>query len=539
MPPTAISQNGATDTVYIQDTGTIQYKVNNGSWTTISAWPVTINNTSLTTVLKVLFLTDITLDNISKYFSCTSNLIQFGSTSLEANGSRPTITIEADNYDGFIENGGEATSGYNNIYVYNLNVYGAAYTTQVGGGWLCKKGFGNSSINNYIVNCSAAGVLPGGAVGSGGIVGAYAGKGGVLYIRGCSSTVSIGQLDGGIVGSYAGQSSGSVICEQCFTTGTIGDFGGGIFGDYAGDGGYAEATKCYTTGAIGGNAGGIFSRYAGNNGQANASGCYSRGSINTDGGGVFGISAASNSGFAVASNSYSSGTITTAGNGIYGTGKRVAGSIANNCYSANDSWSDATANTSLIGVPGSSNVGDAWVKRGVNQPYELNAIGYTPYTTTNINSSSDLIQSFSQTIEAGQTSASAAYVNTDPSGNDFTILLKVGGDASSYSTITMNSQTGGVSTTSETIPGTYVLTVRSIGSYNITTFTLILINATANSSTEEVSCCSRPLVVKNVDYTTLNHLLAGNIMIGSTVKPRQPISYQDIYNKKMAYASKS
>lgn len=532
-----ISANGETDIVYIKyESGIVYAKVNDGEWLDKTG-PITVFNTNPTPglhVLQLLFTTDITVSQITMYFRCTSDGIQFGSKTLGPNGSRPIITIAINNYDGLIQNGDVGEPGFTNIYVYNLVVDGTGYSTQIGAGWIGKKYFGYTGTDNYIINCSSSGTI---ANEAGGILGHYSGSGSgaTLYVRGCSSSGSITQLGGGIVGSYAGSSGGSVVCEQCFATGTIQGFAGGIFGDYAGDGGYAEANKCYTTGLLGNSAGGIYGRYAGNNGQAIATKCYSKGIIGTDAGGIYGIGAGSDGGTTQANNCYSGGLITTSGTGIYGTGK--ANGTELNCYAADDSWSTGDANLSLQGFPASTNtVGTVWVSKDLNEPYELNAIGYTPYTLTNIDSSSDLVQTFSQSIEPGQTTGTAAIIASDPSGNNFTILQVSGGDESSYATITMNSQTGAISTTASTKLGTYTVYVRSLGSYNITTYVLLV---TAGQEAEVgVSCCSRTMDLKGIDYTTRAMIIAGNTLIGNTTKYKNTLSYADLIHMKMAYASK-
>ena len=108
------------------------------------------------TTLKVLFRTGITIDSTSKYFVCGSDNIQFGSTSLNNDGSRPVITVNVLNWDGLIMNGtgtGPGENGRNNIYIYNLYIDGNGYSLQIGAGWLGKSYFGNRATNNFIVNC--------------------------------------------------------------------------------------------------------------------------------------------------------------------------------------------------------------------------------------------------------------------------------------------------------------------------------------------------------------------------------------------------
>lgn len=471
-----IYADGQTDTVYVkQESGNIYGRINSGDWFQ-TFFPCLITNANPDYRLKVFFTTNFTITNVNEYFVCGSSGIQFGSTSLNSDGSRPVITINTINYEGFIQNGDEYSPGYSNIYVYNLTVDGTGGTLEIGGGWLCKKWFGNGSTSNYIVNCSSSGNLPGGSTGSGGIVGAFAGKStnSQLYIYGCSSTGNTGQLDGGIVGGYAGLEGGQVYCENCWSEGEISGVGaGGIFGEYAGLQGATYATNCYSLGAIGNSGGGIFGRYPGQQGEAYANQCYSRGNIGTDAGGIFSIGAGSTSGTTSAINCYSAGVVTTSGTGIYGS-SRINGTITN-CYVANGSWSTSAAAAVLSGVPsGADTVGTTWVAYQVNEPYELNGMGYTPYTLNIIDpTTSRLITTYTQSIRPGQMSIES--ITADASGNTIEILKKANGNTESYSTITINTQTGIISTTSTTLPGMYILTIRSVGSYAITVFTLTVL----------------------------------------------------------------
>ena len=98
-------------------------------------------------------------------------------------------------------------------------------------------------------------------------------------------------------------------------------------------------------------------------------------------------------------------------------------------------------------------------------------MGYTPYNINNISVSGSgvpsLVRTSNETIVAG-TSTESAIV----SGKSYTIIEKSGGDSGSYSTITIDSTTGVISTTSSTSTGTYTLILRNDGSYNITSFSL-------------------------------------------------------------------
>lgn len=432
---------------------------------------VTNNDTSLG-LLIIEFTTNITF-NGNAHFICNSSHIQFGSSSLNPDGTRPVITIDGviGSYPGLINNGTNSTAGFSNIYVFNLEVNAINGSSQPNdGGWIGQAYFGKEATNNFIINCSSSGPI---IDGGGGIIGGYSGSGSgaSLYITGCSSDGNTGVYSGGIIGFYAGYSGGQVICENCWSLGSIYTYAGGIFGFYAGNAtGLAQAIKCYSTGAIGNEAGGIFGRDSGyDNGRAIAVTSYSQGVIGTDAGGIFGSYAGSNGGTTSATNCYSSGTITTLGNGIYGS--NAVNDDLYNCYVANGSWDTTTANTFLIdGIPNPI-VGQTWVATISGQPYELNNMGYSPYTITNISSTPSLVQTYGASVNAGNSSTAAIV-----SGKSYTILQKSGGDSSSYGTISIDSTTGTISTTSTTIPGIYTLYIRNTGSYNITSFSLTVLN---------------------------------------------------------------
>ena len=534
---TSISGDGGT-TIYIRQldpSGNLQYSVNNqSSWIDITNFPVYISNSDTAKgVLSIEFLTDIFISNSSVYFVCNSDKIQFGKSSLKSDGSRPIINIEDVNaYPGFIENGSLSVDGYSNIYVYNLEIrstgVGNTYLLD-GAGWIGQSNFGKGSSNNYIINCRSVGDIP---TDGGGIVGVSSGGyiGGSLTIIGCSSNGEIGYSAGGIAGRASGESFGSITCEKCWSEGVIspGEEGGGIFGSYAGQNrGSATANKCYSTNTISFNSGGIFGSYAGDSigsaiadtcysngnigigaggifgtyagnagGTTTAVNCYSTGIINTDAGGIYGRYAGPSvplQGLANAFNCYSSGSITTVGNGIYGSNK--SGGTENNCNSSNGFWVSGTAATTLTGTP-QSIIGNSWISKGINQPYELNNFGYTPYTISNINIlNNSLIQSFSQNINAG-TSTITGIV----SGLSYQILdISHGGTFGSFPTITINNTTGQITTTTGTVQGLYTIFIRS-GNYSITQF-----NLTVNPTNEFSQLLLLLILLKNRRNMILGH----------------------------------
>lgn len=472
-----ISRPGG-NTIYFRQTSDIQYSLDDQvSWINVgNNYPLNIVNSDTTLgYLNIEFVGDITFNNSSpggvfKYFICGSSYLQFGSSSLNNDGTRPKITIDGVlNYPGLIENGYSSLAGQSNIRVYNLEVLATNGSTLINdAGWIGKSYFAKNANSNYVVNCSSDGPI---IDAGGGIIGGYSGESGSLYISGCSSSGNMGQYSGGIIGFNAGQNAGNVTCEFCWSTGNIGTDSGGIFGYEAGySEGHTYATKCYSTGNIGTNGGGIYGSLAGTyTGRNYATGCYSLGNIDQDAGGIFGKAAGSDGGTCVVTNCYSNGNIFTSGNGIYGTNKQSGATLAN-CYIGNGSWSSTSANSQLTGYPVSPNiVGTSWVSTVTNQPYEINGMGYTPYSTSMISNTSTMIQTTSLSIGPSGTS-SAAIV----SGKSYTILQKSGGHSSSYGTISIDSTTGVITTTTGTKPGTYVLYIRNTGSYNITEFRLTI-----------------------------------------------------------------
>lgn len=509
-----IQADGTTQTVYIrQVAGTTQYSTNQTNWTTISSWPATVTNMNPSSVLKVLFTTNITFNNVLNYFTVGSDGIQFGDTSVKPDGGRPVITIAVNDYPGLIRNGTGLSDGNANVYIYNLVVDGTGYQLSNGAGWVAQVYFGIAAQNNFIVNCSSYGPI---SDTGGGIVGGAGGSGtintpGNLVIRGCSSYGAIGSYGGGIAGISSGY-LGSITCENCWSEGTIGNFAGGIFGTSGGQGGFnisasAVATKCYSLGAISDNGGGIFAERAGENeGSATAVNCYSRGDIGINAGGIFGSEAGLFSGTTFASNCYSSGSIAVTGaGGVYGD-SAGGGATSSSCYSANGSWNSTTAQSTLGMTP--------YISVVANQPFELRNFGPSPYSLTTV-VSNDVTITFSQTLVAGSSSSTGVLAGV----SSYSIL---GG---SHPTISINSTTGALSTTSATPAGSYTIIVRAdINSYSITTFTLTV---TVAPNTTRLD-----LKGKQFDFQTYSDIQEGQrFVIERTERPNLRFSSFADYNK--------
>lgn len=494
-----IEGDGGT-TAYIRQSGSdIEYSYDNLNWITIVYWYCYLKNTDTSKgMFKVIFTTDITINESYKYFMCQTSHIQIGSASLKAGGLRPVITISGvTNYQGFIGNRLSGVS-FPNISIFNLSIHSVGSTLTTDGGWLGQSFFATEVNNNYIVNCSSDGDI---GDSCGGIVGSYAGygSGSSLTLIGCSSSGSIlngadGNLAGGILGNFAGAEGGLVTCISCWSTGIIDGTGsGGIAGGNAGGGetdGNVVINDCYSEGTINGyQSGGIIGDFAL---KAEVNNCYSRGNITgNESGGILG----SNSANIPIINCYSTGTINSSGDagGIVGAnpgtvnvsrcytsgtinlpgkGYIVGGSdiVPSTNYAESDhglgAWNDNNATSTLQNVPTTiPGIGPTWISNSESQPFKLKAMGYTPYSLNNISTSGtpSLNRTYSASVNSG--SATSAGIR---SGLGYTIITKSGGG----STITINSTSGAISTTSETAVDTYTIWIYNTGSYNVSQYTL-------------------------------------------------------------------
>lgn len=87
--------------------------------------------------------------------------------------------------------------------------------------------------------------------------------------------------------------------------------------------------------------------------------------------------------------------------------------------------------------------------------------------------------------------------------------------------ITMNDNTGVISTTSSTMSGTYTLTLRNTGSYNITTFSL-----TISGSTPVPCLTEESKVLTENGYIDIGDLKIGDVVITSDDRK---VKIQNIY----------
>jgi hypothetical protein len=544
--------DGGTTAYFRQNGANYEWSADQISWNTIDPTfnlPIPVYNTDTSGGIFTLeFVSDVSFNVTSGYFICDSSGIQFGSTSLNEDGSRPVITIDGvSDYPGLIQNGTVDISANSGIGVFNLVVDVSNGSTLANdGGWLGQEYFGRDASDNYVINCSSSGPISDDA---GGIVGVYAGSGAgaILTIIGCSSSGEISDSAGGIAGRYAGDLSGSIYCESCWSTGFIDSEGGGITGQ---DTANATIRNCYSTGEIDGESGGICGQDCVN---STITGCYSTGVIGYQAGGIVGERANN----VTVSNCYSLGrmidpasggiigptlytnTITncyTVGDVSDGLGYIIgaSGEIPPNCFSEALSgepgtWSSANADT-VLDISGEA---ETWIYfLGTNQPYELLYMGYSPYTRVNIDLSMEyrtfpfLTKIFGSSVTAGANTDSAIVAN-----KNYTILAVIGDN--DPSSITMDASSGVISTTAATVPGLYRILIRNTGSYNISVYILTVLEGGAT-----YSCCDLPTFKAgpNTGYAEYTDLRAGNIMMEST--PRKNLSYDQLMTIRKAQSSK-
>jgi hypothetical protein len=116
-----------------------------------------------------------------------------------------------------------------------------------------------------------------------------------------------------------------------------------------------------------------------------------------------------------------------------------------------------------------------WVYAGVNTPYEIYAMGYTPYARTVVAGTPPaMVRSFATTVVSGDAQTAAPGIITG--GGRMYVLYRVAdGVPASYGGIGVNNVTGIMATSRATEPGVYTLTIRNSGSYHFATVTLTVL----------------------------------------------------------------
>lgn len=499
MSGVTISADGATSSIYIQYSGgNLQYSTDQASWTTITTSAgITITNSNASpasNILKVLFTTDITLSDSNYYFICGSAGIQFGSTSLKADGTRPTITLSLANWNGLVKNGTSGANGYTAITICNLVINGdsALLISGQSAGWFTWPYFGKGSGNAcYVLNCSSSGPI---IAGGGGICGGYQPYGGSsLTIIGCSSSGAIGQFSGGIIARYgAGNGvTSTLLIKRCFSTGQFSSqSGGGIAGANLGSGTFEDCYYVCATNTYG-FCGGIIGSSSGGIGSINVNNCYSSFPIVNSGGGIVGYNAGS-TGVITVTNCYSTGSIDTLSGGIFGSTAYTTNIIAYRCYTTgacsgltnHGIYTGEADNVRGVGnfAESSSLGGSGWrtsqaqttlspiskwlILSPVNSAFQLANMGYSPYSIDNISNSTTLRTTESASVVKGNSTAAAIQ-----SGQTF---LLYSSDNSGDSYITVDASTGVLTTDPSTPVADYTLVIYNVANsiYNVTTYTL-------------------------------------------------------------------
>jgi len=513
----------------------IQYNINSGPWININSWPVTIQNLS-NNLIQVLINTNLTINNNYYFICGSNNilfegnnnnitiesgsydfwgLIKNGGGSIEGFDNitiqniiiysskqineyggylcwfdyglgcinnkiincsiNPSIIINSainlDNCGGIC---GSSVGTNGNVSIINCSFNGNINGTSSGG--ICGPNTGLNGGNITITNCFVNGNISG--LNSGGICGENTGNNGIVTIDNCYTSGNIlGKTSGGICGQGTGINNGLITITRCFTIGNIINSnndggGGGICGMFTGKNGKVNLTNCYTIGTINGyNSGGICGRNTGsNNGLVNITSCYTIGNISgTNSGGICGSDAK----IVNITNCYSSGSISgTNASGIFGNNKAINTSISTNCYSANGTWSDATANTLLINAPTSlyvNNPATTWTTKEINKEYILSCFNDDIYTPNNYTKSFNLGQHINYVSNPGLVGKQHNLIsinNAEPPNNI---------SISNNGVLTFNNMHPNISTTY--IAKVFSYTDINYG-YNFNTFTLdLIINA--------------------------------------------------------------
>jgi len=512
--------------------GNFRYNINSGPWNTITSWPVTIKNLS-NNIIQVLINTNLNINNNNYFICGSDNILFEGNNKnftiesgsynfwgLIKNGGGNingynNITIqniiiysskEISEYGGYLcwfDYG----LGVTNNKIINCSVNPSIINTTINidnCGGICGSSVGtngNVLINNCIFNGNINGKSSGGICGPntglfggnititncyvngnitglncGGICGENTGNNnGIVTIDNCYTLGNIlGKTSGGICGQGTGINNGLITITRCFTIGNIINSnidggGGGICGMFTGKNGIVNITNCYTIGNIDGyNSGGICGKNTGSdNGLVNITSCYTIGNISgTKSGGICG----SNANIVNISNCYSSGIISgTDASGIFGFNKNINTSISTNCYSANGTWSDNTANTFLINVPTSlyvNNPATTWTTIEINKEYILSSFNDDIYTPNNDTKSFNIGQHINYISNPGLVGKqhNLISINNSEPPNNITI--------SNNGVLTFNDMHPTISTTY--IAKVFSYTDINYG-YNFNTFTLDLI----------------------------------------------------------------
>lgn len=363
-----ITTNGGT--VYLRQSGSIQYSLDNNNWTSLATndWPVTFVNSSSTLTMNIIVNSNLTLSSSQVSTPATNAKFIFGSNNIVFDGNNKTITISGvTNYQGLFQNNN--STSYTGIEVKNLSMNIANGSTLLGSqdngnGWYFGQNTSQNGGHTTLTNCTNSGPINNSCGGFFGTNSAY--NYGTIVISNCSNTGNIGTFGGGFFGShagnthgnitvsnsnnqntantntkggifsrYAGINTGTIIINNVFNTSQTGADGGGILGPFAGQNSSSiNITDCWNTGLIGNFGGGIVGRGSGTNGGTiTVTNCYNTGTLSSQSGGIFGAFVA-DGGNTYATSCYNTGTSGSTVGGIYGgnSSKNGGSSTATSCY---------------------------------------------------------------------------------------------------------------------------------------------------------------------------------------------------------------
>lgn len=170
------------------------------NWTDITSWPFNITT-------NTIFVSDITINDASQYFTV-------GSNDIKIDGDYFTVNIiGVGQYKGLFQNGKQTGQGYSNCLIKNIGVEpNNSSSLDSNAGWIAQTYFSKNVSGCVISNCYSTGRIN--SQFSGGIVGSNSNS---LVINNCYTT---GEISGSTAGGIAG-SCENITISFCYSLGNI------------------------------------------------------------------------------------------------------------------------------------------------------------------------------------------------------------------------------------------------------------------------------------------------------------------------------
>ena len=464
---------------------------------TTENWPITIQNGTQGSPIVVTIASDATLSSNDCYFIIGSEYI-----TIDGGGYTLTVDSQSTSYPGLVQNGTADINGWSNLTIENIIVDGSAavlYTDggSYGAGWIGAIYFATGATNNVITNCSSKGDI---SIACGGIIGSF--SSGELNISSCSSSGEIAKLGGGIVGLAAAYNNGVLTVSKCFSSGIVsGIYSGGIIGTGGGyNDGAISINECYSTGEIKGDySGGITADYFAynTNNTFTIKNCYSTGNVSgSNAGGICGAEVGFYDNGSIPTitieNCYAWGTMgdNSTGGILGGT---EGGTYTNpnvsivNCYtlygpliSPNLPIINSVTTTNTYAARGS------WRNTTANAKLSGTPSGTNPIGTTwtNVGAKGYLLSGYtssysnpSPNVYPGGTTSAGPY-----SGGSYSIL-SVNNATTLNSNFTIDANTGAITVLTSTPLGSYTIVVYYQGSYYLMNLNLTVETAGPTGAT--------------------------------------------------------